>query len=1043
MLYHDLFSFYSLLNKYWKRFALSKHLQVNIVQYDEQFRYIGVGCRDKTFTIIDTSTFVAIKVFHTPSWVTSISWTVNNIVSIRSEVNSLSILDLSPIQAPGIYQNISEKHGTEGFGSLSWSRTGQYLAYTTESTIAIVDTYEHNVNQQQFHKCTSYGTKFGSVATNVAFCTAQNNADLLAVIDDDGWLYVLRFQSSKLSLELVHECMVESNLKALAWSPDGELLLVGGKKKLLYVFKADGLELRNDPLCFQGRIWDVDFAPQSVDSKSMYFAVALGDYTTVVFDRTMEPILEVSRTLTCRCIRFHPFKPILAIGDGAGTAAIIDCDDSEVVAELDFIDRISALDFSPAGDYLVVGTDACRFALYETTNYQLLQEFTCSGRAISASFSANGFYLALGSNEKCYNTIRLGPFLGTEFVPMNLAGGVTSLPDSELKQVLFHSGKGPSLLQRHMVRGGPDNLRRVAAILQKHPNAVYTLDRCTGEGCFDTALRLKKPGLLKLFIVSIVNGTLNSIDGKHKTFLATSIPQLGRDVLTEIVKNYPAEFIIDILKSITFMKVPYGYPRPVESGNRIECGHTTYHDPWPADVFQGRMQLEKGAKSTRYFPCGGSIRTPAVLPLPGLGNMSLLANLLVSSPAEVFDNDAMALVLRVLWKHYIRRYYYFDFCVFVTYYLCWIALVETATIISPSGPILMKDVSVLTILIPAVLLFNTLFAVKETVEGIYGMRLMYWRSMWNACDWMGIVAVYSYTINLLYTGNHLVPLAVFTTLCLTIKVLSYLRGFSSTGWLLSVLSANFQDVQGFLVIVTTILVGFSVAFRLLFAETGDETFGSLRRALLSTFELTVMGSYDTMIIFETKYTAIAVITFIMAVTCIVVVVLNALISILSDSYAKVQEHAVANRRREIASLIVEYMTLLPRWRRQQIERETTWFHTLLEVDADGSLQVHSDDWEGGLNALRHDMEEMGRSQQQSYERAVDRLKTDIDADLTKFKKEVVTLLQDLTDDVKYLRKAQSQGILNFDGHHIKKAVRAVKSVGRKGGEALFHNGTGA
>ena len=327
------------------------------------------------------------------------------------------------------------------------------------------------------------------------------------------------------------------------------------------------------------------------------------------------------------------------------------------------------------------------------------------------------------------------------------------------------------------------------------------------------------------------------------------------------------------------MKVPYGHPRPVENGDRIECGHTTYRDPWPGDIIhQGRTHLEKGAKSTRYFSCGGSIRTPAVLPLPGLGNMSLLANLLVSSPAEVFDNDAMALVLRVLWKNYIRRYYYCDFCVFVTYYLCWIALVETATILSPTGQNVMKNTSVLSVLLPVVLLFNTLFAAKELVEGMYGMKFMYWRSMWNACDWMGIVSVYSYTINLLYTGNHLVPLAVGTTLCLTIKVLSYLRGFSSTGWLLSVLSANFHDVQGFLVIVTTILIGFSIAFRLLFAETGDEAFGSLRRALLSTFELTVMGSYDTMILFETQYTTIAVITFIMAVTCIVVVVLNALIS---------------------------------------------------------------------------------------------------------------------------------------------------------------------
>lgn len=975
---------------------------------------------------------------------TSISWTDHNIVSIRSEIKCLSILDVSPIQSTSISRKTSEtEQGTEGFGSLSWSVNGQYLAYITGSRIVIVDTHEHGIGKQQFRECATYVSKFGSLATNVAFCKAPDNTNRLAFIDDDGWLYVLRFQPSLSSLELIQELLVEPYVKALAWSPDGEILLVGGKKKLLHVFKADSLELKSDPIPFQGRIWDIDFVPLSANSRSLYFAVALGDYTTVILDRAMDPVLEIARTLTCRCLKFHPFLPILAIGDGAGTVAIIDCEDGEVVTELNLHDRVTAIDFSPTGDFLVVGTDACKFALFDSTTFRLLQEFPSTGRALSASFSANGFYLALGSIENSYYMIRLGPFLGIEFIPMNLVGGVTSLPETELKQVLFHSGKGPSLLQRHMVRGGPDNLRRVAAILQEHPNAVYTQDRCTGEGCFDTALRLRRPGLLKLFIVSLVDGTLNSVDGNDRTFLATSIPQRGRDVLTEIVTNYPADFIIDILRSITFMKVPHGHPRPVESGDRMECGYITYQDPWPGAVFQGRMHLEKSAKSTRYFSCGGSIRTPAVLPLPGLGNMSFLSNLLVSSPAEVFDNDAMALVLRVLWKNYIRRYYYFDFCVFMTYYLCWIVLVETATILSPTGQIVMKNASALSVLLPVVLLFNTLFATKEIIEGIYGMKNMYWRSMWNACDWMGIFSVYSYTINLLCTGNHLVPLAVGTTLCLTIKVLSYLRGFSSTGWLLSVLSANFQDVQGFLVIVTTILVGFSVSFRLLFSETGDEAFGSLRRALLSTFELTVMGSYDTMILFETQYTAIAVITFIMAVTCIVVVVLNALISILSDSYAKVQEHAVANRRREIASLIVEYMTLLPKWRRQQIERETAWFHTLLEVDADGSLQVHSEDWEGGLNALRHDMEEMGRLQQQGYERAVERMKTDLDTDLTKFKKEVVTLLEDLTEDVKYLRKVQSQGILNFDGHHIKKAVRAVKSVGRKGGDALFHKGTSA
>jgi Ion transport protein len=922
---------------------------------------------------------------------------------------------------------------------LAWSKDGQYLVYAAATKIEVVDTHNMESDGRQFRPIASFEAQSGSPVVMTVFCHAPDRNDLIAFIDDDGYLTVVRFHSSLSSMELLSAVLVESNLKALAWSPDGEILLVGGRKKLLHVYLGDGTAPKIDPIPFQGRIWDINFVPRAGDSSSMYFGVALGDYTTVLLGRDMEPVLEIARTLTCRCLKFHPFTSMVAIGDGAGSVVVVDCENGEVLVELDLRYRVTAMDFSPAGDYLVIGTDASRYSMFETTNYRLIHEFTSHGRPLNVSFSTNGLYLALGSINESYKVIRLGPLLGTEFIPLDVTGGVTCLPKETLQQVLFHSGEGQSLLQRHMIRGGSDNLRRIAAILHEHPLAVYTLDRRSGEGCIDTVLRLKKPGLLKLFLVSLVDGTMSSTDGKHKTFLATPIPQQGREVLADIVKNYPSDFIVDIFSSITFMKVPFGRSRPVESGDYTERGSPTYHDPWSVEVCNSHAPMEKRAKSTRYFSCGGSIRTPAVLPIPGLGDMSLLANLLVSAPAEVFDNDAMALVLRVLWDGYIRRYYYIDFCLFVTYYLCWIVLVETVTIVSSSGSIVTTDAAPLRIMLPLLVLLNSLFAAKEIVEGIYGTKFVYWRSMWNACDWMAIVTVYSYTVNLLLTGNHLIPLAVVTTLCLTIKLLSYLRGFSSTGWLLSVLSANFYDVQGFLVIVTTIIVGFSVAFRLLFADSGDETFGSLRRSLLSTFEMTLMGTYDPMLLFDTKHTVVAVITFIMAITCIVVVVLNALISILSDSYAKVQEHAVANRRREIASLIVEYMTILPKWRRQQIERETTWFHTLLEVDSDGSLQVHSEDWEGGLNALRHDMEELGRLNQQSYEKAIDRLKSDLDSDQTKFKQAVVTMLEELTEDVKYLRKIQSQSILNFDGHHIKSAVRAVKSVGRKGGAAMFHH----
>jgi hypothetical protein len=227
-----------------------------------------------------------------------------------------------------------------------------------------------------------------------------------------------------------------------------------------------------------------------------------------------------------------------------------------------------------------------------------------------------------------------------------------------------------------------------------------------------------------------------------------------------------------------------------------------------------------------------------------------------------------------------------------------------------------------------------------------------------------------------------------------------------------------------MIILFAILVGFSVAFRLLFRETGDASFGSLRRSFLNTFEMTIVGSYDPLLLFEAKYSVLAVLTFILAVTCVLVVALNALIFILADSYPRVQEDATANRRKEQCSLIVEYMSLLPPWKRKQIERDTRWFHTLLEVDADGDLLVNKDNWEGGLNALRRNIRDISQHDREIHHKHLQEVKADLDSKLAVFKNKVISLLEELSSDIKQLQTTQSTGGMSFSG--------AVKSIGRKG-----------
>lgn len=314
------------------------------------------------------------------------------------------------------------------------------------------------------------------------------------------------------------------------------------------------------------------------------------------------------------------------------------------------------------------------------------------------------------------------------------------------------------------------------------------------------------------------------------------------------------------------------------------------------------------------------VRIPAVLPIPGLGSIAFLSALVAKAPATAFDNEAMGVVIQVMWKDYIWRYYMIDTCFFVCYYALWIVLIELNTSISEEES---GSNSVRTAVAAVLLVLNSLFAAKELVQSNYGRRRSYFASTWNWNDIVSIVLVWAYAASIIVkdgqNAKKLVPLAVLITLLLTTKLIGYLRAFNQTGWLVTVLSRNFWDVRGFLVVLLSIIVGFSAAFRLLFAsndsvcdlELGSDglaqecfgnPFGSFRRAVLSTFELTILGSYEPSLLYESQNTALSILVFVLAVTCVLVVALNALISLLADSYARVQEDATANKRKEKAEV---------------------------------------------------------------------------------------------------------------------------------------------
>lgn len=172
-------------------------------------------------------------------------------------------------------------------------------------------------------------------------------------------------------------------------------------------------------------------------------------------------------------------------------------------------------------------------------------------------------------------------------------------------------------------------------------------------------------------------------------------------------------------------------------------------------------------KPEKEYDEGRLTRTPAVLPLPNLGTMKFLSALLLKAPPTVFDNEAMGLVLRVMWQNHMRKYFIVDTIIFVLYFILWIVLLDSTSASSTERSSVSVPQRVVAV---TIMVLNSVYAVKELIQSDLGRRSKYFRSLYNYVDILSIIFVYTYTIPAGLrggVGKDLVPLAVLTTLLLT------------------------------------------------------------------------------------------------------------------------------------------------------------------------------------------------------------------------------------------------------------------------------------
>jgi hypothetical protein len=144
-----------------------------------------------------------------------------------------------------------------------------------------------------------------------------------------------------------------------------------------------------------------------------------------------------------------------------------------------------------------------------------------------------------------------------------------------------------------------------------------------------------------------------------------------------------------------------------------------------------------------------------------------------------------------------------------------------------------------------------------------------------------------------------------------LKLLFFMRGLDSTAPLIKLLINIVIEMKSFMVLLIVILVCFSFVFFLLLRDTDrdHEEFGTIYDAFSHTYGI-VLGSFHMRWFDAADTGGLATGLFVLFTVAVPVVMLNALIAIMSETYAVSKKSEVANGRLMRAYLILELETLI-------------------------------------------------------------------------------------------------------------------------------------
>lgn len=260
---------------------------------------------------------------------------------------------------------------------------------------------------------------------------------------------------------------------------------------------------------------------------------------------------------------------------------------------------------------------------------------------------------------------------------------------------------------------------------------------------------------------------------------------------------------------------------------------------------------------------------------------------------------------------------------------------------------------------------NTLLLLYElfqmSVSGSF-----YFTYVWNYIDWSRGIMLYTYII-ITWTGEwqdasySVFSLVIFLSF---LRGISYFRLFKLTRYLINLLFQVCKDIQGFLVLLIYSTLSFCFLFIVLNRCEGTEsdcTVKSFSEYLMISYNL-VLGNFEVNNLDIVEYICL---TFALMINPIIM--LNLLISIIGDTYDRVQSDSLSADMKELMDMIQEVENMMF-FRRNN--NKLQFFQECTEFEK----QDQEAGWEGKLRALQSMIEGIEGKNSENHQNLLKKVK---------------------------------------------------------------------